>query len=106
MKWLSRSRMAIVGIKPPGGCIREAHLPAGHGAGPVRSPGLPSFHRAAAALVQPLVRPSLQVVLDELSQHVLQMPAAEDPRWSRTDLEGGGVGRQAEDEEVEQGADD
>jgi hypothetical protein len=33
---VSRSRMAIAGIKPPDGCIREARLPGDRGAEPVR----------------------------------------------------------------------
>ena len=40
--------------------------------------------RAGQSLLQPLMRPSVVVVLDEHGQHTLQMPAAEDPgRWSR-----------------------
>lgn len=36
------------------------------------------FNVSRRALLQPLMRPGLLVVLDELRQHVLQMPAPED----------------------------
>src|SRR5262252_5673954 len=49
------------------------------------------------AVLQPLVRPGLLVVLDELPQHVLQMQLPEDPsRWSTASrLEHGGESWQA-----------
>lgn len=38
-EWVSCSRMTIAGIKPPGACIRKAHLQVDPGAGLPQSPG-------------------------------------------------------------------
>ena len=48
---------------------------------PLQPPGRERHHvgrLAGSALIQPLVRPGVVVVLDELAQHPLQVPSPED----------------------------